>query len=90
MSAPILDNHQLSVSEKGEAIVLMTTVIGDEKNVLWELKQLDTLTEAYIVHGSYDILARFKTEDSDSLTELLNIRIRNIKGIKRTRNLILI
>jgi DNA-binding Lrp family transcriptional regulator len=73
----------------GDAIVLITTAYGDEKNVFEELKQIDALNEAYIVHGPYDILARFKTKKNECLSELLNIKIKKIKGIKRTRNLLI-
>jgi DNA-binding Lrp family transcriptional regulator len=90
MNAHTLDYpHQFCIKGKAEAIVLITTAYGSEKNVLKELRQLDALTEAYNVHGSYDILARFKTDNYDHLSELLNIKINKIKGVRRTRNLII-
>ncbi len=90
MNAHTLDYpHQFCIKSTAEAIVLITTAYGCEKNVIEELRQLDALTEAYNVHGSYDILARFKTDNYDQLSELINIRIRKIKGVRRTRKLII-
>jgi DNA-binding Lrp family transcriptional regulator len=89
MNIPKLDYSQQFGKMKAEAIVLITTAHGDVKNVIEELRQIDTLNEAYIVHGSYDILARFKSKNYECLSELLNIRIKKIKGIKRTRNLLI-
>jgi DNA-binding Lrp family transcriptional regulator len=88
MNRPTLGNPQQFVKGKAEAIVLITTAYGDEKNVFEELRQIDALNEAYIVHGSYDILAKFKTKNYECLSELLNIKIKRIKGIKRTRTLL--
>ena len=89
--APIKEiNPQIFCAKgKAEAITLITTAIGDEKNVFEEINKIDALNEAYIVHGPYDIIARFNTKNYECLKELLNIQIREIKGIKRTRNLII-
>jgi DNA-binding Lrp family transcriptional regulator len=88
MNIPKLDNPQQFVKGNAEAIVLITTAHGEEKNVIEELNQINALSEAYIVHGSYDILAKFKTKKYECLSKLLNIRVKKIKGIKRTRNLL--
>lgn len=87
MNIPTLHNHQF-VKGNAEAFVLITTAYGEEKNVIEELRQINALNEAYVVHGSYDILARFKSKNYESLSELLNLRVKKIKGVKRTRNLL--
>jgi DNA-binding Lrp family transcriptional regulator len=89
MNIPKLNNPQHFIKGNAEAIVLITTTHGEEKNVIEELSQIDALNEAYIVHGPYHILARFKSKNYECLSELLNIRIKKINGIKRTRNLLL-
>lgn len=81
--------HIFCAKGKAEAFALITTALGDEKNVFEEISKIDALNEAYIVHGPYDIIAKFKTKTYECLKEILNIRIREIKGIKRTRNLII-
>jgi DNA-binding Lrp family transcriptional regulator len=86
----ILDDPQpFPIDKDAEAFVLITTALGEEKKVLESLKQLDALTEAHNVHGSYDIVARFRVNCYDCLSELLNIGIKKIEGVKGTRILLI-
>ena len=90
MSLPTFDNPQpFSVYKDAEAFVLITTKLGEEKKVLQKLGQLDALTEAHNVNGSYDIMARFRTKNYDCLNELLKIEIKKIEEVKRTRILLI-
>jgi DNA-binding Lrp family transcriptional regulator len=89
MRQPILDNTQLfSVDKDAVAIVLFTTASGEEEKVLKKLKHLEETIEIYNVHGSYDILAKFKTRTYECLNELLKIRLNKIKEIRRKRILL--
>lgn len=86
----ILDDPQTFPVDKGaEAFVLITTTLGEEKKVLERLRRLDAVTEAHIVHGSYDIVARFRVKNKGCLSELLNIGIKKIEGLKGTRILLI-
>lgn len=86
----ILDDPQpFLVDKDAEAFVLITTALGEEKKVLESLKQLDEVSEAHNVHGSYDIVARFRVKNYDCLSELLNIGIKRIEGVKGTRILLI-
>jgi DNA-binding Lrp family transcriptional regulator len=89
MRQSILDNTQIfSVDKNAEAIVLFTTAPGEEEKVIQNLKQIEATKEIYSIHGTYDILAKFKTTTYDCLKELLKIRINKIKGIRGKRILI--
>ena len=86
----VLDDPQtFPIDKDAEAFVLITTAPGEEQKVLERLRRLDEVTEAHIVHGSYDIVARFRVENKGCLSELLNIRIKKIEGVKGTRNLLI-
>lgn len=68
--------------------MLITTAPGEEKKVLQTLVKFDELTEAHAVNGSYDILAKFRTENYEHLNNLLKMRIKKIEAINGTRVLL--
>lgn len=89
MKTSIQDNLKpFCVNSDAEAIVLITTAMGKEKKVIRRLKCFPELKEAHIVHGSYDIIARFKTQKYAGLSKLLNIKIKKIEGIRASRTLL--
>ena len=90
MNIHTLDKPQpFSVNKEAEAIVLITTSHGTEQKVIEKLRKFEELAEAHTVHGYFDIVARFKTSNYDSLSELLNVRIKKTEGIKTSRNLLI-
>ncbi|MBD3172742.1 Lrp/AsnC family transcriptional regulator [Candidatus Bathyarchaeota archaeon] len=91
MSLTTLNKSQpFHINKHAEAFMLITTAPGEEKKVLQKLMKFDALTEAHAVNGSYDILAKFRTENYERLKGLLKMRIKKIEGVKRTRVLLVV
>lgn len=89
MSLTTLNKSQpFSINKHAEAFMLITTAPGEEKKVLQTLVKFDELTEAHAVNGSYDILAKFRTENYERLNDLLKMRIKKIEGVNRARVLL--
>jgi len=70
------------------AFVLIMTKTGKEKEIIEELQQVSGIAEAWAVYGDYDIIAKIKVSDLDTLNALLLQKVRNIQNISMTSTLI--
>ena len=58
------------------AIILVSTSIGSEKQVLRSLKRAEGVLEAFSVQGAYDIIFKVKADTFGNLKEII-ARIKN-------------
>jgi len=72
------------------AYVLINTEIGLEEDVLRELKRTPNITEAYVVYGVYDIVAKVEAESMDRLKEIVTWKIRQLEKIRSTLTMIIV
>ncbi len=72
------------------AFVLLNTEIGAEEEVLDALGKVEYVTEAYIVYGSYDIIAKVEAPDMSKLKEVITWKIRRIPKVKATLTMIIV
>jgi DNA-binding Lrp family transcriptional regulator len=72
------------------AYVLINTEIGFEEDVLRELKRTPNITEAYVVYGVYDIVAKVEAESMDRLKEIVTWKIRQLEKIRSTLTMIIV
>ncbi|OYT62722.1 MAG: AsnC family transcriptional regulator [Thermofilum sp. ex4484_15] len=70
------------------AFVLISTEMGSERKVLEELKKIDEVSEAYIVYGVYDIVAKIEVRDVDELKNIVSNKIRAIDYVRSTLTMI--
>ncbi len=73
-----------------EAIVLINTDIGTEEEVLQTLANINGVTEAYIVYGVYDIVAKVKADTTEALKEIISSKIRKIPKVRSTLTMIIV
>jgi len=73
-----------------EAIVLINTDIGTEEEVLNMLGNIEGVTEAYIVYGVYDIVAKVQAPSTEALKEIISSRIRKIPKVRSTLTMIVV
>jgi len=74
-----------------KAFVLIHTETGKENDVLKELKKIEGVEEAFIVHGGYDIVAKLVAKNIEKLKEIVySGRLKKIDGIFATRTLIVL
>jgi DNA-binding Lrp family transcriptional regulator len=69
------------------AYVLINTELGSETDVLTNVKKVEGVEEAFSVYGTYDIIARVKTETMDRLKEIVTWRIRRLDKVRATLTL---
>jgi DNA-binding Lrp family transcriptional regulator len=66
------------------AYILIETRVGRAKTVLVELRALDSVLEADIITGIYDLIALAEADDMVALVDLVTARVQNIDGVERT------
>ena len=67
-----------------KAFVLITTSVGQTKQVLTALKKLDGIKSVEAVMGPYDIIAIIEGETVDTVGKLITEQLHKINGIERT------
>jgi len=72
------------------AYVLINTELGEEGNILKELRSIESVKEAYMTYGVYDMIAIAEAEDREKLKEIVTSKIRRLKDIRSTLTMIAI
>jgi len=66
------------------AYVLINVELGKEKDILNQLKGTDSVKEAYLVYGVYDIIAKVEATSMEKLKEIVTYKIRRLSDIRST------
>jgi DNA-binding Lrp family transcriptional regulator len=69
------------------AFLLINTELGSETEVLKNLKKLEGVEEAFNVYGTYDIIARIKSDTMEKLKETITWKIRRLDKVRATLTL---
>ena len=73
-----------------EAFVLINTEVGGENEVLKALMGVEGVEEAYIVYGIYDVVAKVRAPDIESLKTIVTTNIRKLPKVKSTLTMIVV
>jgi DNA-binding Lrp family transcriptional regulator len=73
-----------------EAFVLINTEVGGENEVLKALIGVEGVEEAYIVYGIYDVVAKVRAPDIESLKTIVTTNIRKLPKVKSTLTMIVV
>ena len=66
------------------AFVLVTTRIGETKEVLKGLKKIDGVKSVDVVLGPYDIIAVVEGDSLESIGKLITGHFHKVEGVERT------
>jgi DNA-binding Lrp family transcriptional regulator len=72
------------------AFVLINTEIGFEDNVLTQLKKLESIKEAYVTYGVYDIVAKVESDSMNKLKDIISQNIRRLEKVRSTLTMIVV
>ncbi len=64
--------------------------MGFEKAVITKLKTVDLVKEIIGVMGTYDILVKLESENSDDFKSIITLKIRQIPNIRTTLTLMVV
>ena len=73
-----------------EAFVLINVSIGREDELIAKIREIDEVVEAFVVMGSYDIIAKLRLEEAKELKPLVTNKIRALVGIRETITIIVV
>ena len=73
-----------------KAYVLIHTGSGLETNVMKGLKKTNTVKEAHMVYGAYDIIARIEADTLADLKDSISRKVRRLDGVRSTLTMIAI
>jgi len=73
-----------------QAIVLINTELGMEKDVVKKLKTMKHVKGAYASYGLYDVIAEVEANDMDQLKDTISFEMRRLGGVRSTLTLIVI
>jgi DNA-binding Lrp family transcriptional regulator len=71
------------------AYVLFNVESGSEDNVLKQLRNINSVEEAYVSYGVYDLVIRIKADTMEELKDSVTHKIRTIKQVRSTLTLIM-
>ncbi len=72
------------------AFVLMNAELGQETQIVNELKKIPHVREVYPVYGVYDVLMVIESDSMEELREAITTRVRKLGGIKSTLTMIIV
>jgi DNA-binding Lrp family transcriptional regulator len=72
------------------ALVLMNTKIGSEADVLKELRKIESIEEALLVYGVYDIILRVESSSMAELKQTITWEIRKMDDVTATKTMIIL
>jgi DNA-binding Lrp family transcriptional regulator len=67
-----------------EAYVLLQTEQGRMAEIAQSLAQLPAVSEANVVTGPYDVIARVQADDMDAIGQLIVAEVQIVGGVTRT------
>ena len=68
---------------------MLNVTAGSEETVLKQLREIETVKEAYVSYGVYDLVVKVKADSIEALREIITRRIRAINLVQSTLTLIL-
>ncbi len=66
------------------AYILIETRVGAAIDALAALRNMDNVSEADIITGTYDLIALAEADDMVALVELVTAGVQGIEGVERT------
>ena len=67
--------------------VLISAETSHTESVLAELEKMDALEEAYMVYGTFDIVAKIKTDTMDKIKDTI-IKVRLLGKVRSTQTMV--
>lgn len=73
-----------------EAYILLTSAIGEVRDVFEKVETLENVKSVKIVTGPFDLITLVEAEDLSTLTNAVVEEIRNIEGVVDTNTAIVV
>lgn len=89
-SVAVRINKLMGENKLPTAFILINSKIGSENEVLRSIKKINSVKEAYVVYGAYDVVAKVEAETMKKLKDVITWNIRRLEKIRSTLTMIVI
>ena len=73
-----------------KAFVLINAELGSEDSLIKELKNIEDVTEVFVVYGVYDIVAKIESDTMEKVKETITWKIRRLEQVRSTLTMIVV
>ena len=73
-----------------KAFVLINAELGSEDSLIKELKNIEDVTEVFVVYGVYDIVAKIEGDTMEKVKETITWKIRRLEQVRSTLTMIVV
>ena len=72
------------------AYVLINADLGAEEDLVKELKNIEYVTEVYVVYGVYDVIAKVEASKMEVVKETITWKIRRLEKVRCTLTMMVV
>jgi len=72
------------------AYVLINADLGAEEDLVKELKNIEYVTEVYVVDGVYDVIAKVEASKMEVVKETITWKIRRLEKVRSTLTMMVV
>jgi len=72
------------------AVVLVNTNVGEETQVLENIKKVEGVEEAHALWGMYDLMVKVRAQTLDKLKEIIKLYLRQLSGVLNVLTLMIV
>ena len=73
-----------------KAFVLINAELGAEESLIRELKNIEHMSEVYVVYGVYDVVAKVEADTMEKVKETITWKIRRLDKVRSTLTMIVV
>lgn len=75
---------EVDIQEMPVAFIFINAEVGSEQEVVKELRKIESVKEAHVIYGIYDVVAKVEAETTDKLREAITRKVRKVNKIRST------
>ncbi len=72
------------------SFVLINADLGAEDDLLKDLREIEFVTEVFIVYGVYDIVVKIEADTLEKVKETITWKIRHLEKVRSTLTMIVV
>ncbi len=71
-----------------KAFVLINAEVGNEQELIKQLRKIPNVTEVHVVYGVYDVIARVEADTMEKVKETITNSLRRLDNVRSTLTMI--
>lgn len=71
-----------------QAFVLINAEVGNEQELIKQLRSMPNVTEVHVVYGVYDVIAKVESDTMEKVKETITNSLRRLDNVRSTLTMI--